>query len=342
MIIHRPRDFHARLGRHASIGFGESYMAGEWTAPDLPALLAEFAARLATLVPRPLRMLRGLYIPKPPSSTANSVDNTQTNISAHYDLSNDFFALFLDDTMTYSSAMFPALPKVRGRLGGSVSPPSSSMVRPRYEDLAPAQVAKIDALLDSAGVGAGSRVLEIGTGWGELCIRAAQRGAHVRSVTLSREQRDLARRRVDEAGFGAQVEVDLLDYREVSGEYDAVVSVEMIEAVGLEYLSEYFSTIDRVLAPGGRVALQAIVMDDERVRTTRDNYTWMHKYIFPGGRIPSVEAIDRALADTTLGLRDTTRFGLHYAETLRLWEQRFSARADEVRALGFDDTFVRM
>lgn len=351
MLVHRPRDFHTRVGRHASIGLGESYMAGDWDSPELATLLSEFAARQSTMVPRPLRALRGLYIPRPPSATRGSVENARENISAHYDLSNRFFAVFLDETLTYSAALFDTLPERAGRLGERRTATSSSGDAPEedtipgsptWDDLAPAQRAKIDALLDSAGVVAGSRVLEIGTGWGELCLRAAARGATVRSVTLSSEQRDLALRRAEEAGFGDRIEVELRDYRDVEGEYDAVVSVEMIEAVGLEYLGEYFRVIDGVLAPGGRVAIQAILMDDERVRTTRNNYTWMHKYVFPGGRIPSIGAMERALEGTSLRMRERRRFGLHYAETLRLWEERFTEREDEVRELGFDDVFLRM
>lgn len=358
MIVHRPRDFHARVGRHASIGLGESYMAGDWDSPDIAALLSEFAARQHAMVPRPLRALRGLYIPRPPRETRGSVENARGNISAHYDLSNRFFALFLDETLTYSSALFDSLPERRGRLGGIGAASSSGMNdraagdgagptrpaprAPTDEDLAPAQRAKIDALLDTAGVGPGSRVLEIGTGWGELCLRAAARGATVRSVTLSTEQRELAQRRAESAGLGERIEVELRDYREVDGEYDAVLSVEMIEAVGLEYLEEYFRVIEKVLAPGGRVAIQAILMDDDRVRATRNNYTWMHKYVFPGGRIPSVGAIERALEGTSLRVRGRRHFGGHYAETLRLWEERFTAREDEVHRLGFDAVFVRM
>lgn len=342
MIIHRPSEFHSRVGRHASIGLGESYMAGEWTSPDMPALLAEFADRQATLVPRPLRILRGLYIPRPPRATDGDKANARRNISSHYDLSNAFFALFLDETMTYSSALFPAVPRRRGQLAEDGGPTSHEAGTPTFAQLAPAQEAKIDALLDAAGVRAGTRLLEIGTGWGELCLRAARRGAQVVSVTLSEAQRELAQRRADDAGLGESVAVQLCDYRDVEGEFDAVISVEMIEAVGLEYLGEYFAAIDRVLAPGGKAALQAILMDDERVRTTRNNYTWMHKYIFPGGRIPSIEAIEGALDRTRLRLGARTHFGLHYAETLRLWEDRFTARAGEVRDLGFDDTFVRM
>lgn len=342
MIIHRPDQFHARVGRHASIGLGESYMAGEWTSGEMPALLAQFAARQETLVPRPLRMLRRFYIPRPPADDEASATNARSNISAHYDLSNEFFALFLDHTMTYSAGLFDSLPRRRGRLGVDGRPPSYLKDTLGYDDLAPAQEAKIDALLDAAGVRQGSRVLEIGTGWGELCLRAARRGATVRSITLSTEQQRLATERAVAAGFGDQITVELRDYREVDGEYDAVLSVEMIEAVGLEYLGEYFRVIDGVLAPGGKAAIQAILMDDERVRTTRNNYTWMHKYVFPGGRIPSVGAIESALAGTSLRLGGRMHFGVHYAETLRLWEDRFTARAADVRALGFDDTFIRM
>ncbi len=188
----------------------------------------------------------------------------------------------------------------------------------------------------------GSRVLEIGTGWGELCLRAAARGATVRSATPSSEQRDLALRRAEDAGFGDLIDVELRDHRDVDGEYDAVVGIEMIEAVVLDVLVEYFRVIESVLAPGGRAAIQAILMDDERVRTTRNNYTWMNKYVFPGGRIPSISAIERAFRGTDLRMRERRRFGVHYAETLRLWEERFTAREDEVRALGFDGIFVRI
>jgi len=186
-------------------------------------------------------------------------------------------------------------------------------------------------------------VLEIGTGWGALAIRAAARGATVRSVTLSQEQADLARERVAAAGFADRVEVELCDYRAVAGEYDAVVSVEMIEAVGWRYWPAYFETIDRVLARGGRVAIQAITMADHRMRATRDGQTWITKYIFPGGFLPSVEALDRASRPTTsLRLRSAAGFGAHYAETLRRWDRAFAARAENVERLGFDGDFRRM
>ena len=338
MLLHRPGDFARRTGTHASIGFGEAFMAGDWSSPAPAELLTEFARQLATLVPQPLQRLRRVHLPRPPRRERGTVEGAAENISAHYDLSDDFFALFLDETMTYSSALFPDLPRRRGGAPEDSAAPAAAATA-TDAGLAEAQRAKIDALLDAAGVGEGSRVLEIGTGWGELCLRAAERGAHVRSVTLSRAQCETATRRVTEAGHADRVEIDVCDYRHVEGAYDAVVSVEMIEAVGLEHLPEYFRTLDRVLAPGGRVALQSILMDDHRVLATRSNYTWVHKYVFPGGRIPSTETIDRALAGTRLQRTETTSFGLHYARTLRLWRDRVESRRDEVAALGFDDTF---
>ncbi|GAA3178557.1 hypothetical protein GCM10020255_071240 [Rhodococcus baikonurensis] len=202
MVIHRPDDFAARVGDSGLIGFGESYMAGDWEASDLTAVLEVFASRVATLIPDFLQRLRGLYIPKQPRSERNSTQNTRSNISRHYDLSNEMFELFLDDTMTYSSALFEDL---------------SVGATPSWDVFAAAQHRKIDRLLDGAGVGPGSRVLEIGTGWGELAIRAAQRGATVRSVTLSVEQQELAAKRISAAGLADRVQVDLLDYRQVQG-----------------------------------------------------------------------------------------------------------------------------
>ncbi len=326
LVLHRPDDFAARLGIGGLIGFGESYMAGDWSAPDPAAALTVLAANIEHLVPPVLQTLRGLYVAKHPGSERNTRANSRAHIAHHYDLSNEFFALFLDETMTYSSALFPA-----------------TTPAPQWADLAGAQHRKIDRILDAARVGPGTRLLEIGTGWGALAVRAAARGARVRSVTLSAEQRRLALARIEAAGVADRVRVDLLDYRLVDGEYDAVVSVEMIEAVGCEYLDIYFRCIEGLLAPGGRAALQAITMADHRMHATRDTYTWIQKYIFPGGFIPS----DRLIAETVAagtGLRVTQRFsmGEHYAHTLRLWQERFDGYIEEMSALGFDSVFQRM
>ncbi|MGQ4430171.1 class I SAM-dependent methyltransferase [Streptomyces sp. SAS_260] len=322
--VHDPAAFHARIGTEGLVGFGESYMAGEWDAPDLVAALTVLAGHAAELIPAPLQRLRTLWAPRHPHTERNTPDGSRANISRHYDLSNDLFALFLDDTLTYSSAVFRGFPASQ-------------------DLLAAAQHRKIDRLLDLADVGEGTRLLEIGTGWGELALRAAARGARVTSLTLSREQRDLAVERVRAAGLGERVSIELCDYREASGTYDAVVSVEMIEAVGAEFWPVYFSAIDRRLAPGGRLALQAITMPHDRMLASRDTFTWIHKYVFPGGLIPSTDAIEETARDhTALRLARRDAFGAHYAETLRLWRERFTERADEVAALGFDEVFHRL
>jgi cyclopropane-fatty-acyl-phospholipid synthase len=304
-------------------------MAGDWRSDDLAGLLTVLARRIDRVVPDSWQRLRALYVARHPAAEIGTEANTRNNIARHYDLSNDLFAAFLDPTMTYSSAWFAQHDVEGGQ-------------RPGWSDLEKAQTAKIDRILDRLDVRPGTRLLEIGTGWGELAIRAARRGASVRSITQSAEQRGLALDRVRELGLGDAVTVDLLDYRAVRGEYDRVVSVEMIEAVGLDYLPTYFETIDRVLAPGGRAAIQAITMADQRMLATRDTFTWVHKYIFPGGLIPSVEAIERACAATGLRLREDFRFGRHYAETLRLWEERFLEAWPRIETLGFDETFRRM
>ncbi|QNP62442.1 SAM-dependent methyltransferase [Streptomyces genisteinicus] len=324
MEVRDPRAFFSRIAAGGTIGFGESYMAGEWDAPDLVGVLTAFAEHAATLVPRPLQRLRRVWAPAQPVGHRNTADATRANISHHYDLSNDLFTLFLDETLTYSSALFRGFPAAQHLL-------------------ADAQHRKIDRLLDLVEAGPGTRLLEIGTGWGELAIRAAERGARVVTVTLSAEQQALAARRVREAGLDDRVTILLRDYRKITGAYDAVVSVEMIEAVGAEFWPEYFRTLDRLLAPGGRVALQAITMPHDRMLASRSTHTWIQKYIFPGGLLPSTEAIEETVRRST-GLAVTERDGFapHYAETLRLWRERFTERADEVGALGFDETFRRM
>ena len=328
MRLVRPDQFARRLGATGLIGFGEAYQAGDWTADDLTSVLTVFAEQMSTLIPPWLQRGRALYVKHQPRRERGTRANTRTNIARHYDLSNDLFASFLDDSMTYSSALFE-----RDDLGH----PNAS-----WDLLGSAQQRKIDRLLDLAGVGPGTRVLEIGTGWGELALRAAARGAQVHSITLSQEQADLATDRIEAAGFGAQVNVELCDYRDVRGTYDAVLSVEMIEAVGYDFWPAYFSTLERVLRPGGFAGLQAITMPHERMLASRDTYTWIQKYIFPGGLIPSVRSVRESVrAHTSLRMVDDLAFGDDYAETLRIWRHRFENEARSGSDVGFDSTFGR-
>ena len=330
-ILH-PTALFERMAHHPKIGFGEGYMAGDWDAApgtDLADALTPFAQRMTTLVPPVLQRLRRVVDRRIPSGTRNTLLGSRQNIEAHYDLSNDLFEAFLDETLSYSSALF-------------------DRTRPVSEQtLEEAQQAKIEAVLDAADVAAGSRVLEIGTGWGSLAIAAARRGATVTSITLSHEQASLARERIaaadaGEPGLADRIEVRLQDYREVAGEFDAVVSVEMIEAVGEEYWPTYFRAVDDLLAPGGVAAIQSILMSHDRYLATRHSYGWIQKHIFPGGLIPSEQAIERTAAEhTTLRVTSLHRFGRDYAETLRRWRATFLQQWPSIAAAGFDETFRR-
>ncbi|MFZ0185576.1 MAG: cyclopropane-fatty-acyl-phospholipid synthase family protein [Streptosporangiaceae bacterium] len=329
MILHRPRAFFRRFGASGLIGFGESYLAGDWDCADLTGLLTVFAAHAGDLIPPLLQRMRTLAVRRPPAADQQTRDGARRNIGRHYDLSSELFALFLDETMTYSSALF-------------TTQEDGTLLAAGHQ-LADGQRRKIDALLDRAGAGPGCQLLEVGTGWGELAIRAARRGASVVTVTISREQQALAARRVAEAGLADRIRVELRDYRDVEGTFDAICSCEMIEAVGERYWDGYFAALDQRLAPGGRIGLQTITMPHDRMLATRHTYTWIHKYIFPGGQLPSVTAIEDSLARSTrLRITARTDFGPHYAATLRIWRDRFQANADEVARLGFDDVFARM
>ncbi len=320
MTIERDAFFH-RLGADGKIGFGEAYMAGDWRADDLPGALAAFAARVERLLPAPLQRLRRVYEPRIPAEERNTVAGAARNVARHYDLSNDLFALFLDPTMTYSAGVFEP-----------------------GDTLETAQIRKYEALCRLAGIGPADHVLEIGTGWGGFAIHAAAtHGCRVTTATISQAQAALARERVAAAGLSERVEVVLRDYRELAGRHSKIVSIEMLEAVGEEYWPAFFAACDRLLEPGGSIALQTITMPHRRYLASRHAYGWIHKYIFPGGLIPSREAIDRALRDaSSLRVTAGAEIGHHYATTLRRWRERFLARREQVHALGFDGTFVRM
>lgn len=325
LLIHQPEAIFDRLARHPKLGLGEGYTADEWGAApgtDLADALTPFAARLAEVIPAPLWRLRRLVDTALPDAHRNTRHGARANIAHHYDLSNELFATFLDETMTYSAALFGP--------------------EPDTQSLASAQRAKMDAILDLAHVGPGTDLLEIGSGWGALAIAAGQRGARVRSITLSAEQHAEARRRVEAAGLADRVSIEVCDYRDVTGRYDAIVSVEMLEAVGEEFWPTYLRLLRHRLRPGGVAAVQTITMSHERFLATRRSHGWIQEHIFPGGLIPSV-AVIRDIGAHYAGLRvEVVRsLGASYAETLRRWRQHFMEHEDEVRRAGFGDSDFR-
>ncbi len=326
--IVRPTAMFERLAHHPKIGLGEAYMAGDWRAApgtDLAHFLMPFASRITEIVPPLLLRLRGAVEQRIPHAQRNTVEGSRANIAHHYDLSNDLFSGFLDPSLMYSSARFD-----------HASPTAE-------QDLTAAQHRKIEAALDAARVGVGTRLLEIGSGWGSLAIAAARRGAQVTTITLSAEQQALARERIAEAGLSERIDVVLQDYRETTGEFDAIVSIEMIEAVGEEYWPAYFATLDERLAPGGSICIQAILMDHHRYLATRRSFGWIQKYIFPGGLIPSLTAIrEVTLAHTNLRVVSSEHFAADYAETLRRWRHTFLDNWPQISRHGFDETFRRM
>lgn len=325
LIVNEPDRLARRVGRYGMVGFGESFMAGEWESTDLVGLLTALTPAFDGMGRGWLSQVKPVVLAAQRRSPRPSREEHLRNTAAHFeDVSSDLFVEFLDETMTYSSAFFERLPA-------------------SWLDLAGAQRRKIDRLLDAAGVGPGTRLLELGTGWGELCIRAAARGAEVHSVTPSDRQAWLARKRVVAAGRSDRVRIDVCDYRDIEGSYDAVISVEMIEAVGHRSWRGFLQSIDRLVKPGGSVVIQAIVSPHAQMVAARDSQTWLQKYIFPGGTVPSAKAI-LDLTRRHTGLRPVDMLSLrdHYAETLRLWREQFLQRRKTLKHIGFDEIFARM
>ncbi|HST19427.1 MAG TPA: cyclopropane-fatty-acyl-phospholipid synthase family protein [Gaiellaceae bacterium] len=306
-----------RLATRPRLGLGEGYQAGEWHADDLPALLELLlrnAARAAGRHPR----LRALTAARPRVNRRTGLLAARRNISAHYDLGNELFALFLDETMTYSCAIFDH----------------------EGEPLAEAQRRKLRRVCDKLELGPGDHVLELGCGWGSFALTAAgEYGARVTSVTLSAEQAALARRRVRAAGLERRVEIRLEDFREVRGRYTKLASIEMIEAVGERLLAPFFRAVHEALEPGGLACIQTILVPEPRYRRYRSTPDWIERHVFPGCLIPSLGVLAQSVGD--LELRDVDQIGGHYADTLAEWRRRFLSRIEDVRALGYDARFER-
>jgi cyclopropane-fatty-acyl-phospholipid synthase len=332
--IHDDRVF-LRLLLRGELGLGESFVAGEWSSGDLVGLVRAFLrASRARGFESPLTRLARLPALTRHRRAANSVGGSRRNVHAHYDLGNDFYRLFLDeDTLAYSCACWRSAEPAEGG-GGEDRTPART--------LAEAQRAKLDRLCDWLALSPRDHLLEIGCGWGGMAIHAAAtRGCRVTAITVSREQHRLASERVAAAGLADRVAVQYRDYRAALGTFDKIVSIEMLEAVGYEYLPAYFAACAQALAPGGRFALQTITMPDERFEAYRRSVDWMQTYVFPGSLIPSLGAIGRASAAAGFSIERADDIGVDYAPTLHAWRERFTAALPRVRALGFDEPFIR-
>jgi cyclopropane-fatty-acyl-phospholipid synthase len=321
--------FFRRCVLFGAIGFGESFVAGEWETPDLTRVIAWFirnsddARAIETHHHKGTGIFnifnvvnRTIHARRP-----NSVRKSRSNIREHYDLSNDFFRLWLDPTMTYSSGYFDAA----------------------ETSLEAAQVRKYDLICRKLRLGPSDEVLEIGSGWGGFSIHAAKHyGSKVTTVTISENQFAEASARIQAADLTGRVEILLTDYRKLTGRFDKIVSIEMLEAVGEKYVDVYFAKVHELLKPRGLVALQAILCPDRQYPILRDGVDFIQKHIFPGSLLMCNARIAQAMVNTgDLNLLDYEDMAPHYARTLRIWRESFDAKQTEVRAMGFDDAFIR-
>lgn len=322
------RDFFARCVAYGNIGLGEGYIESVWTTPDIKAVISWFiinmrhhmgakasSSRLKSI--NKFSWLNKLFH----LARANTIKNSKRNIAEHYDLGNEFYELFLDESMTYSSALF---------LKGN-------------KDLAAAQTAKYEALCQKIQIQEGDKVLEIGCGWGGFAEYAAMNyGCHVIGVTISQAQFNYATQRIKQKGLEDLVEIRLQDYRHVQGEFDAIVSIEMLEAVGDKFLPDYFIKCNQLLKPQGALALQIITVPDCRYEALKSGTDFIQRHIFPGSLLLSLTRIAQVLKQTgELSLFDISDMGFDYATTLAQWHDNFNAKLPEVKQLGFDEAFIR-
>lgn len=320
----RDARFHAEVAFGGSVGAGESFMAGDWTTDDLTALVRILLVNRdvidgldsgwSALSEAMRRMLH--------AAARNTRTGSRRNIGAHYDIGNDFFELFLDPTMMYSCAYYEH--------DGAT--------------LEEAQIAKLDRICRKLQLKPTDHLLEIGTGWGALALHAAQHyGCRVTTTTISQEQHALARERIDSAGLAGRITLLAQDYRDLSGQFDKLVSVEMIEAIGHRYFDMFFSKCNDLLAPGGTMVLQSITIADQQYEAARDSVDFIKRHIFPGCCIPSVGALAGSIARSpNLRIVDLEDIGPHYATTLAQWRTNLFANADRVRARGYPDALLRM
>ncbi len=314
--------FFRRVLLDGDMGFAEAYMEGLCDSSDLAGLIALLAENEKVLgrMARP-NLVHGLLLKLLHRRRDNTRSGARRNIHAHYDLGNEFYRLWLDPSMTYSAALYAG---------------------ERGKPLEAAQTAKYERILDQIGARQGDSILEIGCGWGGFAETAARRGMRVTGVTISKEQLDYASERLQRAGLADRVDLQFRDYRDMTGRYDHIVSIEMIEAVGERYWPDYFAVLKRHVAPGGSALVQAIVIADELFDSYRRRPDFIQTYVFPGGMLLSQEALREQCRLAGLKVAELYSFGLDYARTLDTWLGRFDRVADQVARLGFDDRFRRM
>ena len=316
--------FYRMIAASGTVGAGEAYMEGLWTCDDLVGLVRLLVRNRALLdgLETGLARAGGMALRGCNALRRNTRTGSRRNIAAHYDLGNDFFSLFLSPDLMYSSALYANAD----------------------DTLEIASTRKLDRICQTLELSPEDRVIEIGTGWGGFALHAAQHyGCHVTTTTISQEQHALASQRIAEAGLQDRVTLLLQDYRDLEGTYDKLVSIEMVEAIGAQYLETYFAKLGTLLAPDGAALVQAITIEDHRYVQARDSVDFIKRFIFPGSFIPSVAAMLQAKTRASdLQLENLEDFGMSYAKTLSTWRERFMARRTEVRAQGFDARFMRM
>lgn len=327
MVVHDWAVFGEMLSR-GDIGAAEAFIDGLWGTESLTTLLTLIAhnrdSLKKTIHGKRWQLLSAWVLHR---LRANTRRGSKRNIMAHYDLGNDFYRLWLDETMTYSSALF-----------NSHAHPDHAT----WNDLPAAQCAKNDRMLDALHVQPGDRILEVGCGWGGFAEQAAERGAHVTGLTLSPAQQAFARARAQAGGWDANADFLLTDYRDMHGQFDHIVSVEMFEAVGERWWPTYFRTLKRLLKPGGSALVQVITIDDHLFHEYRRGTDFIQRYVFPGGMLPAPRAFHEGAQRAGFSVTNDLAFGHHYARTLGLWHEAFCERLLEVKAQGFDDRFIRL
>jgi cyclopropane-fatty-acyl-phospholipid synthase len=317
----RPLEFASRIATRGHVGLGEAYMAGDWDSPDLTAVLHTLAVNQQALAKAwEGSWFHRLLSPLKHRRRSNTKTGSRRNIAHHYDLGNDFYRLWLDPSMTYSAGVFEH----------------------DGDTLEQSQRNKYQRLLNMLNAEPGQRVLEIGCGWGSFAHRAASSGLQVTGLTLSKEQLAWAQHSFVGTALEPQVEFRLQDYRDVPEQFDHIVSIEMFEAVGEAYWPTYMETLKRCLRPGGRAALQVITIDPSMFEDYKASPDFIQHYIFPGGMLPTVERFDEAAGAAGLKVAQRSFHAQDYARTLATWHERFNQSLDEVRALGYDERFIRM